>query len=157
MSGIDSAKQREELETLLQELGSKMGIGAVEMDASGVARLVFDGATILDLQWFGESAALGMMISIQELPEECDAKTLRAFLAAPLSSGLLTPGVFPALDSRSGEVLLMRVVGLSGLSADALASDMEALLECAEKWQSGVPTETIAQESDDKLLHAISI
>ena len=155
MGAMDLARERKQLETVLQELGEKMGIGAVKLDEGGVARLLFDGATVLDLQYFADASALGMMISVQELPEECDASILRALLAAPLGSGELTPGVFPALDQQSGEVLLMRVMPLAGLSADSLADSMASLLACAEAWQKNGLPESATSGRDDDMVYAI--
>ena len=158
MGAMDLARERKQLETVLQELGEKMGIGAVKLDEGGVARLLFDGATVLDLQYFRESSALGMMISVQELPDDCDASILRALLAAPLGSGHLTPGVFPTLDQQSGEVLLMRVLPLAGLSADSLAAAMETLLLCAEAWhKNGLPETASSVLDEDMAVYAISI
>lgn len=143
------------LQSTLQELGEIMGIDSVTLDEDGVARLLFDGSMVLDLQKFNESS-LGMMISVQELSEDSDAEFLRALLAAPLSSGCLLPGVFPAWDRTSGELLLMRVLPISNLTARGLASAIEGLLECADKWREGNALET-NNKSESDMTHALSI
>lgn len=132
-----------------------MSIDSVTLDENGVARLLFDGSMILDLQKFNESS-LGMMISVQELSEDPNVEFLRALLSAPLSSGCLLPGVFPAWDRTSGELLLMRVLPISNLTAHGLANAIEGLLECADKWREGNVLKTI-DESESDMTHALSI
>lgn len=143
------------LQSTLQELGEIMGIDSVTLDEDGVARLLFDGSMVLDLQKFNESS-LGMMISIQELSEDSDVEFLRALLSAPLSSGCLLPGVFPTWDRTSGELLLMCVLPISNLTARGLASTIEGLLECADKWREGSVLEA-NNKSESDMTHALSI
>lgn len=143
------------LQSTLQELGEIMGIDSVTLDEDGVARLLFDGSMVLDLQKLNESS-LGMMISVQELSEDSDAEFFRALLSAPLSSGCLLPGVFPAWDRTSGELLLMRVLPISNLTARGLASAIEGLLECADKWREGSTLKT-NDKSESDMTHALSI
>lgn len=143
------------LQSTLQELGEIMGIDSVTLDEDGVARLLFDGSMVLDLQKFNESS-LGMMISVQELSEDPDVEFLHALLSAPLSSGCLLPGVFPTWDKTSGELLLMRVLPISNLTARGLASAIEGLLECADKWREGNALET-NDKSENDMTHALSI
>lgn len=145
----------ENLESALKELGEMMGIGSVVLDEDGVARLVFDGSVIVDLQKL-DALNLGLMISVQDLPEDSDSKVLRALLSAPLSSGLLLPGIFPTWDRASGELLLMRVLPILNLSARVLTSAIEGLLECADAWREGGALDA-TDETESDMKHALPI
>lgn len=145
----------ENLESALKELGEMMGIGSVVLDEDGVARLVFDGSVIVDLQKL-DALNLGLMISVQDLPEDSDAKLLRALLSAPLSSGRLLPGIFPTWDRASGELLLIRVLPILNLSAHVLTSAIEGLLECADAWREGSALNA-TDENESDMKHALPI
>ena len=122
------------LELLISELGQKMGLGHLALDAEGACALRFDGRAIVNMQYRPDQDALWLYadLGIPASGPELYADLLRGnlFWRATLGATLSLSGDEPA------HVILAQSMPWRGLNGNELAAKLETFLNTVEDWEA---------------------
>jgi hypothetical protein len=122
------------LELLIGELGQKMGLGHLALDAEGACALRFDGRAIVNMQYRPDEDAgwLYADLGIPASGPELYADLLRGnlFWRATLGATLSLSGDEPA------HVILAQSIPWRGLNGIDLAARLETFLNTVEDWEA---------------------
>ena len=137
---------------LLQHLGQSMGMAQVRLDDFGCARLMFDGALAVNLEYDGERDALHLYSEVGRLP----AQMREAFLMRLLQANLFcahTLGATLAVDSLNEAVVLCRCVQPQQLTVALFADIVQDFVAAVEQWTQTLQTGLLnASQSGDPAL-----
>ena len=138
---VDSA-----LELLIAELGQKMGLGNLALDADGACALRFDGRCVVNMQYRPDQEALWLYADLGEPASGPDlyADLLRGnlFWRATLGATLSLSGDEPA------HVILALPIPWRGLDGIELNAKLETFLNTVEDWEALV-ADRGGDETDD--------
>lgn len=119
--------------TLLSELGTLMGVSGLQFDDQGCARLVFDGATTLNLEHEAGSSRLQIYSVLGKVPLEDREHVYRLLLEGNLF-GAETGGAALAIDGLENEIVLFRTLEGDGITGAAFADVVGHFVDAAEDW-----------------------
>ncbi len=136
---------RPALQALLSELARRLGLGALGLDAEGLAAVRVDGRFVLHaLAEDGARNAL-LYIPLGPAPEGGKATLYRRMLVANLGSGGL---ITLALDEASERIVLLRSIEPQAMDWPAFEQLVEELLGAAESWSENLAQASTAPEAD---------
>lgn len=122
----------------LRELGERLGVGPIELDADGGTRITFGEDLLVDLEQPPGSEVLHLHAPAGPLAPGMAAETRAELLAELLEANLLgqgTGGAALAVDTMLDEVVLWRGLPADGLTVDALERALEDFLDHLSAWQ----------------------
>lgn len=119
--------------SLLSELGTLMGVGGLQFDEQGCARLVFDGAITLNLEHEAGSSRLQIYSVLGKVPLEDREHVYQLLLEGNLF-GAETGGAVLAIDGLEREIVLFRTLEGDGITGPAFAEVVGHFVDAAEDW-----------------------
>ena len=124
---------RDEVDTVLADLGERIGIAGLRLDAAGACQLVFDQRWLVTLLHVPQQAgvALNCPVTAAGHAEQLGAKALRAMLRAGFHGAGSGTTLAIGPDDRA---YLQRLLPVTGRRGDALHQALEQLLDLAETW-----------------------
>jgi hypothetical protein len=122
---------------LLSTIGKMAGMGSLALDGEGVCRLVFDGATEVDLERAPEGDALHLHSALGAVPPDAGPDFYARLLAGNLY-GRQTGGNVLAVVPVERTVFLCRTVPLEGVDPEAFAELLAEFARQARKWAAAI-------------------
>lgn len=117
----------------LTDLAVTLGLPALEFNASGCARLLFDETIAVNFECNDTDGLLTIYSSLGELPASGRETLYRSLLRGNLL-GLQTQGSTLAIDSDLDEAVLSRTILIEEVSLESFASLLDGFIGCAEYW-----------------------
>lgn len=118
----------------LKDIALTMGLPALDFDANGCARMLFDGKVAVNFESDELAGQLHLYSDLGELPLRGREAVYRALLEANLY-GVQTQGATLAVDGSQDQVVLSRSVLVEELSLNSFSLVLEGFVGCAEYWQ----------------------
>lgn len=143
-----------QLQVLVQELGTVMGLDTLALDAEGACAVRFDGRTVVNLQCREESDSLWLFADLGPVSSSAElyADLLRGnlFWRATLGATISLTGDEPA------HVIMTLPIAWRGLNGEQLALKLETFVNTLEDWSgllqsglsAGLPDEPQAVKMD---------
>lgn len=140
------------LQNFLSELGSQMGLPSLKLDAQGLARLVFDGRIVIDIEDDADARCVHLYSVLGSLPAEGREALYEQLLGANLF-GTGTGGAVFAVDTLQNEIVLSRTLSTDRLDFTAFSQALESLVNQVESWTGrlNAPAAEARETSDSDL------
>lgn len=122
---------------LLNGLGLIMSLPNLRFDEHGCARLMFDGATAIDLEVDNDTGSLQLYSVLSPVPPEGREAMFRSLLEGNLF-GAQTHGATLAIDALFNEILLCRTIDLKQVSGAEFFALMERFVDSVETWKERI-------------------
>ena len=117
----------------LSDLAVTLGLPALEFNASGCARLLFDETIAVNFEHNDTEGLLTIYSSLGELPASGRESLYRSLLRGNLL-GLQTQGSALAIDPELDEAVLSRTILIEEVSLESFATLLDRFIGCAEYW-----------------------
>lgn len=122
------------IDDLMQQLGEELNLPNFRLDDNGVCRLMFEGPTIVDLEYEQETSILYVYSVLARIPNEGRENVYEQLLAANLFSRQ-TAGNVLGIALEEGEILLTRAVPIEKVEFfDEFTKILSAFIELAKYW-----------------------
>lgn len=135
---------RETLEQLLNDYGTQIGLGPLELDASGYCGLTFDGKLDVGLLLEHSARTVRLFATVGDLRFEERTEAYRQLLLANYFWQQTGGGTLCLDDSiephEAGTVLLVKELPLPGLEIAAFHAALKDFVDAAEFWQQRLAT-----------------
>jgi hypothetical protein len=123
-----------DLENALRELGTRLGLGEIKLDASGAGHLVFDNESIIDLQLAEDEQGFYLTSTIGEAPTEAREEVFSELLQANLQARGVGRCCL-AYDAELNEIVLSRYFERNEIDVTTLEEELEHFLTVCEVWK----------------------
>lgn len=117
----------------LADLAVILGLPALEFNARGCARLLFDETIAGNFEYSDTEGLLTMYSSLSELPASGRESLYRSLLQSNMP-GMQTRGSTLAIDPELYEAVLSRTILIEEVSLESFATLLDRLIGCAEYW-----------------------
>jgi hypothetical protein len=131
---------------LLDDLGLAMNMPGLRFDASGCARLVFDGKTAVNFENESASGCVQLYCSLAPLPADGREALFQTLLQANLF-GAKTQGATLAIDSQHHEIVLCRTLRTADATGTSFCDVVEKFVTAAEDWTRRLSTGSAAAQA----------
>lgn len=122
------------LEELMQELGSRLGLGEVQLDEDGGAQIVVDDDLDIDIARAEEGSGFSLSAVVGPLHANDREAELAELLAANLL-GRGTGGAALSLDDALDEIVLSRIVAQDDLPFEVFEQELTTFIEVLRIWR----------------------
>ena len=129
---------RNSINTVLSELGGRLGLGHLALDEDGEAALAFD-EVLVQLELDEERRVL-KLASYLGKPQGDSARTCRQLLEASFLGEGAAGGML-ARSPGSGSIVLHHALPVAGLTLAGLETSLQAFVDTADSWSARLAAE----------------
>lgn len=134
------------IDDLLAELGSKMGLPQLKLDQNKVCRLVFDKKYTVDIEASEDLKTVYVYSALCIIPPENKETLYQSLLEANLF-GRGTGGAAFGIDLEMGEVLLSTQLDMDDVDYNKFVQVLESFVNHVEAWTQKIDSGDYARES----------
>lgn len=120
-------------QNLFAELGQKMNLPALALDAQGLAKLVFDGKVEVNIEHDANTNQLHLYTILGQAPASNAAPVLEKLLAGNLF-GQATQGAVLAIDPLTDDILITTTLNPYKTDMVDFEKALEQHVSAAEQW-----------------------
>ena len=133
-------------QNLIAELGQKMNLPNLSLDAQGLAKLVFDASLEVNIEYDTSTNQLHLYTLLGQVPTAGKAEVFEKLLAGNLF-GAATHGAVLAIDPLTGDIVITTTLQPDKTDMVDFEQALEHHVMAAEQWGSQVKPEGMPPES----------
>ena len=137
---------------LFAELGQKMNLPNLSLDAQGLAKLVFDASLDVNIEYDTSTHQLHLYTLLGPVPATGKAEVFEKLLAGNLF-GAATHGAVLAIDPLTGDIVITTTLDPDKTDLLDFEKALEHHVMAAEQWSSQIKPEGMPQESSPSIGH----
>ena len=132
-----------------------MGLPDFALNDEGMARLEFDGHTIVDFEYEQELDCLHLYSMLDRLPSEATEEVYYQLLVGNLFARQ-TRGAILAISPLEQEIVLTRTIPLAKLEYQEFADILGSFIAAAEEWAARLAQDAMERELSRDESHAVT-
>lgn len=125
-----------DLNSLIQELGQRLGMDGLALDENHSCRLLFDGKIAVQIEKADDDEFFIHSV-VDRIPSEGQAACFEALLDANFLCQK-TGHAFFSIDKTDGEILLQQRFSSAGTDAQAFVNELEIFVNVVESWMESL-------------------
>ncbi len=141
-----------EIKQAFMQFGQNLGMRDLALDENGVLSLIFDDHLLVEAQTAADIDTLFLIAAVSALPEFPEgggSGFYQALLQAPLHHARMA-GTFFAADAESEEILLIRTLAMSAVTAEILEKEIERFVNALEHWAGRVKNGVLSLDEEPR-------
>lgn len=138
---------------LFGQLSVNMGLPGLALNKEGMARLEFDGHTVVDFEYESDLDSLHLYAVLDRLPTEACEEVYSQLLVGNLFTRQ-TRGAVLAISPLEQEIVLTRTIPLAKLDYQEFTDVLESFIAAAEEWAARLAQDAVDRELSRERPHA---